>query len=139
MNGNGIQGPLQQERWCFPWWIKNDRVFEFEFRMILVRDVMCQNHHIKNDHGMLLLSCFCGIDKGPPLPTTFIDTLFKIVRGRRLVRRSSANDHFLQQKPSFCALEALFLEFLQLCRFSSAWYMTKRGTWHVTPHATILL
>ena len=27
MKGNGIQGVQQQERWCFPWWIKNDRLF----------------------------------------------------------------------------------------------------------------
>jgi hypothetical protein len=35
-------------------------------------------------------------DKRPPKATSFINTLFKIVRGRGLVRRSRANNHFLQ-------------------------------------------
>jgi hypothetical protein len=35
-------------------------------------------------------------DKRQPIPTTFIDKLFKIGRGRGLVRRSSENDYFLQ-------------------------------------------
>jgi hypothetical protein len=35
-------------------------------------------------------------DKRQPMAITPIDTLFKIVRGRGLVRSSSANDDFLQ-------------------------------------------
>jgi hypothetical protein len=35
-------------------------------------------------------------DKRQPIPIAPIDRLFKIVRGRGLVRRSGANDHFLQ-------------------------------------------
>jgi hypothetical protein len=37
-----------------------------------------------------------GNDKRTPMVTTPIDTLFKIVRGRGLVRRSGAKDHILQ-------------------------------------------
>ena len=53
-------------------------------------------------------------DKRQPIPTTPIDTLFKIVRGRGLVRRSSANDHFLLLICSFCTLLAVYFEYFVL-------------------------
>jgi hypothetical protein len=36
-------------------------------------------------------------------------------------------------------MAALFFEYLCFRCFSKALYMIKKGTWHVTPHATLLL
>jgi hypothetical protein len=56
-------------------------------------------HHPKSkitEITMMITHCHPRVnDKRPSIATTFIDRLFKIVRGRGLVRRSSANDHFL--------------------------------------------
>jgi hypothetical protein len=89
---------------------------------------------------MMITRCHPRVnDKRPPKATSFIDTLFKTVRGRGFVRRSSEKDYFLLLICSFCALAAVIFGYLRFCRFSMALYMTKRGTRDVAPHATLLL
>jgi hypothetical protein len=46
---------------------------------------------------------------------------------------------FYRRSAHFCALAAVIFEYLQLCHFSSALYMTISGTRCVTPHATLVL
>jgi hypothetical protein len=97
MKGKCQAGFVATRKVAFPWWIKNDGGSKFEIRVILVRDVT-DSQIIKNRPITMMITCCgpMGNDKRQPIPTTFIDTLFKIVRGRGLVKRSSANDHFLQ-------------------------------------------
>jgi hypothetical protein len=74
----------------FPWWIENDRLCSFENSKFGI-----QNPKIEIMITMMITRCHPIVnDKRPPIATTFIDKLFKIGRGRGLVRRSSANDHF---------------------------------------------
>jgi MFS-type transporter involved in bile tolerance (Atg22 family) len=77
--------------------------------------------------------------KRPPKPSSFINTLFKIVRGRGLVRRSRANDHFLLLICSFYALVAVIFKYLQLCRFLMTPNIAKSGTRDVAPDSKLLL
>jgi hypothetical protein len=48
------------------------------------------------DHEPSLLWHCSSNDRGAPLPTTLIDMLLKIVRGRGLARNSSEKYQFLQ-------------------------------------------
>jgi hypothetical protein len=76
MKGNGIQGPWQQERWCFPWWIENDLLCSFENSKfgiqypkiieIMITMMITRCHPIVND-------------KRPPIATTFMEMLCIIV------------------------------------------------------------
>jgi hypothetical protein len=77
---------------------KQQKALNFKFPMILLHVTSCCTKKKKIIEITMMITC-CGQmvnNKGPPIATTPIDTLFKIVRGRGLVRRSSANDDFLQ-------------------------------------------
>jgi hypothetical protein len=112
---------------------------EFQFLVILVHDVTCSQNHQNRPWTTLLFQCCRGNDKSYGATLLSIAKLLVIVRGRGLVRNSSANDHFLQEICSFCALLLLFFEYLHFRHFSSSLYINKRGARGVTPHATLLL
>ena len=76
--------------------MENDGGFKFQISYdFAAHDVMLHQKKKIIEITMMITCCCPKVnDKRQPIPTTFIDTLFKIVRGRGLVRRSSANDHF---------------------------------------------
>jgi hypothetical protein len=87
MKANVIQGLLQQERWCFPWWIKNDGGFKFQISYeFAAHDVMLHQKKKIIEITMMITRCHPRVnDKRPPMETVFIDMLFKIIKGRGLV------------------------------------------------------
>jgi hypothetical protein len=112
---------------------------EFQFLVILVRDITGFQNHQNQPWTTLLFQCCRGNDKSYGTTLLSIAKLLVIVGGRGLVRRRSANDHFLQEICSFCALPAVIFDYLRFGPFSSAWYMNKRGARGIAPHSTIPL
>jgi hypothetical protein len=101
-----------------------------------------QNTKINKNNKITMMITRCGQmvnDNRPPIATTPIEMICLIVYERGLVRRSSANDHFLLLICSFSALAAAIFECLQLCQFLISMYMTKRGTRGIAPHSTLVL